>query len=269
MPFKRRNLSYIQAMNASNPSSRKRSRKRTPEKPPIKSKKKPDLLFQCFKYRVKEYNEVFLQSPPPKTRARRVKNGTSDGNTTNNNNNNNDVPADADADANDDTDPSLASPILMTVTSQSKGPNCMILEEDDNAGGSRGGAVVSLSTGEVEQDFDKEERRPPALAHMSPLSCSEEDSMTMMARGHGGRGMAVLEPIQFRSDPADRIGVHPKTRMLFHFLYLDANGLPTALTEASEELLFGHRRCPFCYFDGVRCCLHGGVCVQCCSASSE
>lgn len=246
MPFKRRNLSYImKATNAHHTLSRKRkrSRKCTPERSPSKSKKKPDLLFQCFKYRVKDYNEAFLQSPRPKTRARRATNGSCNDNTNNN----------------DDTDPPLAIPMSLTMTSHSKGPNCVILEEDDIC---VGGAVVSLSTGELEHDFDQDERRSPSPAHMSNLWCSEEDSMPV-ARKNDGRGMVVLEPIKFHSDPEDKIiEVHPKTRMVFHFLHFDANGLPAAFTEtSSEESLFGNRRCPFCYFDGVRCCFRAGVCV--------
>lgn len=107
------------------------------------------------------------------------------------------------------------------------------------------GAMVSVSTGDVEAELDDVMLTP--RIPMSPLSTScSDDAPSIQDR------MKILTAPSFHNDPTDQTGnMRTNMNMFFHYIYHDSNGFPTAIVEGPDETAVGHRRCPFCYFDGV------------------
>lgn len=213
MPFKRRNLTYVQSGTLS---SRKRKRTLDISKTKkAKSKKKIDLLFQCFKYRIKNFNPVFLESRP--TKIRKCRNNVVEEET-------------------------------MTMPNETKRAleNGSMKKENQESTSrdAANGAMVSVSTGDVEAELDDIMLTP--RIPMSPLSTSCSDDAPSI-QDH----MKILTAPSFHNDPTDQTGnMRTNMNMFFHYIYHDSNGLPTAIVEGPDETAVGHRRCPFCYFDG-------------------
>ena len=247
MPFKRRNLSYIHGRKQRRKQQQQPSPKQQQQQQNPSNTKKNDLLYRCFKHRMRNDNGALMESPSPKTRARKI--GTSRHEPTRHNEvhivDTSSNIVHTSTNSSNKNPPSHGIPVK-TCTSLML--DAIRTEQNGTTTSSSSGAVVSLSTGgEGELDFDiKDETRLPSRANMSPLSYSDD------ANPIHGQMTTVLEAPTFHSDPTDSIETgRPKTRMFFHYIHHDENGLPIAMTEGMEEGIPGYRRCPFCYFDGV------------------
>eukprot|EP00546_Thalassionema_frauenfeldii_P011571 CAMPEP_0178926710 /NCGR_PEP_ID=MMETSP0786-20121207/18706_1 /TAXON_ID=186022 /ORGANISM="Thalassionema frauenfeldii, Strain CCMP 1798" /LENGTH=482 /DNA_ID=CAMNT_0020601907 /DNA_START=166 /DNA_END=1614 /DNA_ORIENTATION=+ len=237
MPFKRRNLSYWKGIryNKTKRNQRRKLQQKLDGKNTEKTKK-PDLLYSLWKHRVRKYNDAFLKSPRRATRN--FSKIVSD-----------EAPAENDGKFEGQKEDSKIQPARPDENNpeadaliESKENICV---DGDKDGAGTSDRTMNATKSTLEEDSEVQDG-PSHLSYQLSSSMLEEEDANCLTW----------------SDELPPSTVELKTRVVFHFLYLNGDEL-SIQTDNMKELPRGHRQCPFCYLNcGTDTCLvlHCALC---------